>query len=178
MIIGWFVLGENRYWIDNEFLTSLAMRFSSLLFCNASCFSANNSASLRSCSFLRNSCHYGNTMCKHEKAEKGLTMLCVTQSFTHGKISHTGGRNNKTWCLWAQTILVICMTNGTISFSYRNYLKFLRFFLLLPSVHDGNKIKQSDMLSTEHAERVLLKTLCSDLPRASILPLALQSRYT
>lgn len=39
-------------------------------------------------------------MCKHEKAEKGLTMLCVTQSFTHGKISHTGGRNNKTWCLW------------------------------------------------------------------------------
>lgn len=178
MIIGWFVLGENRYWIDNEFLTSLAMRFSSLLFCNASCFSANNSASLRSCSFLRNSCHYGNTMCKHEKAEKGLTMLCVTQSFTHGKISHTGGRNNKTWCLWAQTILVICMTNGTISFSYRNYLKFLRFFLLLPSVHDGNKIKQSDMLSTEHAERLVVKTLCSDLPCASILPLALQSRYT
>ena len=132
MIIGWFVLGENRYWIDNEFLTSLAMRFSSLLFCNASCFSANNSASLRSCSFLRNSCHYGNTMCKHEKAEKVLTVLCVTQSFTHRKISHTGGRNNKTWCLWAQTILVIRMTNGTISFSYRNYLKFLRFFYCYP----------------------------------------------
>lgn len=69
-------------------------------------------------------------MCKHEKAEKVLTVLCVTQSFTHGKISHTGGRNNKTWCLWAQTILVIRMTNGTISFSYRNYLNFLRFFIV------------------------------------------------
>ena len=50
---------EMKRWNSNKnttVLTSLATRFSSFFLRKASCFSANNSASFRSCSFLRNAC--------------------------------------------------------------------------------------------------------------------------